>query len=85
MSGAESKIQNLIDMLGDLRRTASALDDIKDYVNGIRERIKSLSIDDRRKEELIGLLNQWLIMLHGYVIEAVINELNKTTQESTKG
>jgi len=85
MSGAESKIQNLIDMLGDLRRTASALGDIKDYVNGIRERIKSLSIDDRRKEELIGLLNQWLIILHGYVIEAVINELNKTTQETTKG
>ena len=85
MSGAESKIQNLIDMLGDLRRTASALDDIKDYVNGLRERVRDLAIDDRRKEELIGLLNQWLIMLHGYVIEAVINELNKTTQETTKG
>jgi len=85
MNGAESKIQNLIDMLGDLRRTASALDDMKDYVDGWRERIKDLSIDDRRKEEVIGLLNQWLIMLHGYVIEAVINELNKTTQETTKG
>jgi hypothetical protein len=85
MSGAENKIQNLIDMLGDLRRTASALDDIKDYVNGLRERVRDLAIDDRRKEELIGLLNQWLIMLHGYVIEAVINELNKTTEESTKG
>jgi len=85
MSGAESKIQNLIDMLGDLRRTASALDDIKDYVNGLRERVRDLAIDDRRKEELIGLLNQWLIMLHGYVIEAVINELNKTTKETTKG
>jgi hypothetical protein len=85
MSGAESKIQNLIDMLGDLRRTASALDDIKDYVNGLRERVRDLAIDDRRKEELIGLLNQWLIMLHGYVIEAVINELNKATKESTKG
>jgi len=85
MSGAESKIQNLIDMLGDLRRTASALDDIKDYVNGLRERVRDLAIDDRRKEELIGLLNQWLIMLHGYVIEAVINELNKTTKEPTKG
>ena len=85
MSGAENKIQNLIDMLGDLRRTASALDDIKDYVNGLRERVRDLAIDDRRKEELIGLLNQWLIMLHGYVIEAVINELNKTTQETTKG
>ena len=85
MSGVESKIQNLIDMLGDLRRTASALDDIKDYVNGLRERVRDLAIDDRRKEELIGLLNQWLIMLHGYVIEAVINELNKTTKEATKG
>ena len=85
MSGAESKIQNLIDMLGDLRRTASALDDIKDYVNGLRERVRDLAIDDRRKEELIELLNQWLIMLHGYVIEAVINELNKTTKEPTKG
>jgi hypothetical protein len=85
MSGAESKIQNLINMLGDLRRTASALDDIKDYVNGLRERVRDLAIDDRRKEELIGLLNQWLIMLHGYVIEAVINELNKTTKESTNG
>jgi ABC-type uncharacterized transport system ATPase subunit len=72
-------------MLGSLRRTASALDDIKDYVNGLRERVRDLSIDDRRKEELIGLLNQWLIMLHGYVIEAVINELNKTTEETTKG
>jgi len=85
MSGAESKIQNLIDMLGDLRRTASALDDIKDYVNGLRERVRDLAIDDRRKEELIGLLNQWLITLHGYVIEAVINELNKATKEPTKG
>ena len=85
MSGAESKIQNLIDMLGDLRRTASALDDIKDYVNGLRERVRDLAIDDRRKEELIGLLNQWLIMLHGYVIESVINELNKATKETTKG
>ena len=85
MSGAENKIQNLIDMLGDLRRTASALDDIKDYVNGLRERVRDLAIDDRRKEELIGLLNQWLIMLHGYVIEAVINELNKATKETTKG
>jgi|MonGeyMetagenome_1017769.scaffolds.fasta_scaffold385453_2 hypothetical protein len=85
MSGAESKIQNLIDMLGDLRRTASALDDIKDYVNGLRERVRDLAIDDRRKEELIGLLNQWLIMLHGYVIEAVINELNKATEKTTKG
>ena len=85
MSGAENKIQNLIDMLGDLRRTASALDDIKDYVNGLRERVRDLAIDDRRKEELIGLLNQWLIMLHGYVIESVINELNKATKETTKG
>jgi ABC-type uncharacterized transport system ATPase subunit len=80
MSEAESKIQNLIDMLGDLRRTTSALDDIKDYVNGLRERVRDLSIDDKRKEELIGLLNQWLIMLHGYVIEAIINELNKATK-----
>lgn len=85
MSGAENKIQNLIDMLGDLRRTASALDDIKDYVNGLRERVRDLMIDEKRKEELIGLLNQWLIILHGYVIEAVINELNKATEESTKG
>jgi len=85
MNGAESKIQNLIDVLGDLRRMASALDDIKDYVNGLRERVRDLPIDDRRKEELIGLLNQWLITLHGYVIEAVINELNKTTKETTKG
>jgi hypothetical protein len=54
-------------------------------VNGLRERVRDLSIDDKRKEELIGLLNQWLIMLHGYVIEAVINELNKTAEESTKG
>jgi hypothetical protein len=85
VSGAENKIQNLIDMLGDLRRMASALDDIKDYVNGLRERVRDLAIDDRRKEELIGLLNQWLITLHGYVIEAVINELNKATEKTTKG
>ena len=85
MSGAENKIQNLIDMLGSLRRTASALDDIKDYVNGLRERVRDLMIDEKRKEELIGLLNQWLIILHGYVIEAVINDLNKATKEPTQG
>jgi len=85
MSEAVSKLQELIDLLVKLRRTASELDDIKDYVNGLRERVKDLSISNEKKEELIRLLNQWVLMLHGFVIEDVISDLDKATKELAKG
>ena len=85
MSEAVSKLQELIDLLVKLRRTASELDDIKDYINGLRERVKDLEISNEKKEQLIGLLNQWVLMLHGFVIETVINDLDKATKELTKG
>jgi len=85
MSEAVSKLQELIDLLVKLRRTASELDDIKDYINGLRERVKDLEISNEKKEQLIGLLNQWVLMLHGFVIEDVISDLDKATKELTKG
>jgi len=85
MSEATNKLQELIELLSKLRRTASELDDIKDYVNGLRERVKGLGISNEKKEQLIGLLNQWVLMLHGFVIEDVINDLNKATKELNKG
>ena len=85
MSEATNKLQELIELLSKLRRTASELDDIKDYVNGLRERVKGLGISNEKKEQLIGLLNQWVLMLHGFVIEDVISDLNKATKELTKG
>jgi len=85
MSEAMSKLQWTIEQLSNLKKMASELDDIKDYVNGLRERVKDLGIDDKKKEELIGLLNQWVLMLHGFVIETLINELGKTSKELTKG
>jgi len=85
MSEAMSKLEWSIEQLGNLKRLANELDDIKDYVNGLRERIKDLGIDDKKKEQLLGLLDQWVLMLHGFVIETLINELGKTTKESTKG
>jgi len=85
MSEAMSKLEWSIEQLSNLKRLANELDDIKDYVNGLRERIKDLGIDDKKKEQLLGLLDQWVLMLHGFVIETLINELGKTTKESTKG
>ena len=85
MSEATSKLQELIDLLSKLKRTASELDDIKDYVNGLRERVKDLGISNEKKEQLLGLLNQWVLMLHGFVIETVINDLDKATKELNKG
>jgi len=85
MSEAINKLQELIDLLVKLRRTASELDDIKDYVNGLRERVKDLGISNEKKEQLIGALNQWVLMLHGFVIEDVISDLDKATKELAKG
>ena len=85
MSEAVSKLQELIDLLVKLKRTASELDDIKDYINGLRERVKDLGISNEKKEQLIGALNQWVLMLHGFVIEDVISDLDKATKELTKG
>jgi len=85
MSEAVSKLQELIDLLVKLKRTASELDDIKDYINGLRERVKDLGISNEKKEQLIGLLNQWVLMLHGFVIEDVISDLDKATKELNKG
>ena len=85
MSEAMSKLQWTIEQLSNLKKMASELDDIKDYVNGLRERVKDLNISNEKKEQLIGLLNQWVLMLHGFVIETLINELGKTSKELTKG
>jgi len=85
MSEAIDKLQELIDLLVKLRRTASELDDIKDYINGLRERVKDLGISNEKKEQLIGALNQWVLMLHGFVIEDVISDLDKATKELAKG
>ena len=85
MSEAVSKLQELIDLLVNLKRTANELGDIKDYVNGLRERVKDLNISNEKKEQLIGLLNQWVLMLHGFVIEDVVSNLDKATKELTKG
>jgi len=85
MSEAMSKLEWSIEQLINLKRLANGLDDIKDYVNGLRERVKELEISNEKKEQLLGLLDQWVLMLHGFVIETLINELGKTTKESTKG
>ena len=85
MSEAINKLQELIDLLVKLRRTASELDDIKDYINGLRERVKDLDISNEKKEQLLGLLSQWILMLHGFVIEDVISDLDKATKELNKG
>ena len=85
MSEAVGKLQELASLLGSLEKTADGLGIIKDCVNTLRERVKDLSISNEKKEELIRSLNQWVLMLHGFVIEDVINDLNKATKELSKG
>ena len=77
-----STVETLLDKLGEVSNT---LGDITESVNNLRKKINELGISEVGKEQLIKALDQLVVMLNGYVKDAIIRELNTSLSTLTKG
>jgi Ser-tRNA(Ala) deacylase AlaX len=77
-----STVETLLDKLGE---TSNALSDITESVNNLRKKTNELDISEVGKEQLLKMLDQWVMMLNGYVKDSAIRQLNTSLNTLTKG
>jgi hypothetical protein len=61
------------------------LNDITESVNNLRRKINELGISEVGKEQVLKALDQLVVLLNGYVKDAIIKELNTSLYTLTKG
>jgi len=77
-----STVETLLDKLGEVSNT---LGDITESVNNLRKKINELGISEVGKEQALKALDQLVLLLNGYVKDAIIKELNTSLNTLTKG
>lgn len=77
-----STVETLLGKLGDMSNT---LNDITESVNNLRRKINELGISEVGKEQVLKALDQLVVLLNGYVKDAIIKELNTSLYTLTKG
>ena len=77
-----STAETLLDRLGEVSNT---LGDITESVNNLRKKINELGISEVGKEQALKALDQLVVLLNGYVKDAIIRELNTSLSTLTKG
>jgi len=77
-----STVETLLDKLGEVSNT---LGDITESVNNLRKKINELGISEVGKEQALKALDQLVVLLNGYVKDAIIKELNTSLHTLTKG
>jgi uncharacterized coiled-coil DUF342 family protein len=77
-----STVETLLDKLGEVSNT---LGDITESVNNLRKKINELDISEVGKEQALKALDQLVVLLNGYVKDAIIKELNTSLNTLTKG
>jgi uncharacterized coiled-coil DUF342 family protein len=77
-----STVETLLDKLGEVSNT---LGDITESVNNLRKKINELGISEVGKEQALKALDQLVVLLNGYVKDAIIKELNTSLNTLTKG
>jgi hypothetical protein len=77
-----STVETLLDKLGEASNT---LGDITESVNNLRKKINELGISEVGKEQALKALDQLVVLLNGYVKDAIIKELNTSLNTLTKG
>ena len=77
-----STVKTLLDKLGEVSNT---LGDITESVNNLRKKINELGISEVDKEQALKALDQLVVLLNGYVKDAIIKELNTSLNTLTKG
>ena len=79
-------IRSTVEALADkLSKTLSALNNIVESINNIRKGINELGISEVGKEQALKELDQLVVLLNGYVKDAIVKELNVTVSNLTKG
>ena len=77
-----STVEALVDKLS---KTLSAMNNIVESINNIRKGINELGISEVGKEQALKELDQLVVLLNGYVKDAIVKELNVTVSNLTKG
>ena len=77
-----STVKTLLDKLGEVSNT---LGDITESVNNLRKKINELGISEVGKEQALKALDQLVVLLNGYVKDAIIKELNTSLNTLIKG
>ena len=72
-------------LLGKLGEVSNTLGDITESVNNLRKKINELGISEVGKEQALKALDQLVVLLNGYVKDAIIKELNTSLNTLTKG
>ena len=75
-------VGTLLDKLGE---TSSTLSDVIESVNNLRKEIIELGISEVGKEQALKALDQLVMLLNGYMKDAIIKELNTSLSTLTKG
>jgi len=77
------------DLAGELGGVAGELIDVLDTLDALRYKVSRLNISDVGREQLMKKLSecerQWVVLLDGYVRDAVVRKLNVTVSNLTKG
>ncbi len=77
-----STVETLLNKLGE---TSNTLGDITESVNNLRKKINELGISEVGKEQALKALDQLVVLLNGYVKDAIVKELNTSLYTLTKG
>jgi len=79
-------IRSTVEALADkLSKTLSALNNIVESISNIRKGINELGISEVGKEQALKELDRLVVLLNGYVKDAIVRELNVTVSNLTRG